>query len=120
MRILHHLKKRLPSEKNAVLFCGYQAAETKGRLLQEGIDTIRIHHEEVPVRAEIININSLSAHADQTELTEFVNTTKNLKSVFINHGEPTQSQALKKQIEKTTSAKVFIPEPNDSFNLWDL
>ena len=119
-RILHHLKARLPKEENAVLFCGYQAAETKGRLLQEGIQKIRIHHEEIPVNAEIISINSLSAHADQKELTQFVSDTKNLKSIFINHGEPQQSQALKKQLEQISPAKIFIPSTNESFNLWDL
>lgn len=75
-RILHHLKARLPHANNGVLFCGYQAAETKGRLLQNGIEKLRIHHQEVNVEACIYSLDAISAHADQDELVQWLSEIK--------------------------------------------
>jgi metallo-beta-lactamase family protein len=63
-RILHHLKHRLPFEANTVLFCGYQVEGTKGRFPQDNVvqlESLRIHHQQVPFAAEIATIQSLSA-----------------------------------------------------------
>ena len=67
-RILHHLKNRLPSRKNAVLFVGFQPESTRGQRLRDGAEKIRIHGKDVTVRAHIDNIDALSAHADRDEL----------------------------------------------------
>jgi metallo-beta-lactamase family protein len=91
-RILHHLKARLPKEENTVLFCGYQAEGTKGRTLQDrpnGLDKLRIHHLEVPIEAEIATMESLSAHGDWQDLSDWVKRmTKPPSHVIINHGNP--------------------------------
>jgi metallo-beta-lactamase family protein len=71
-RVLHHLKQRLPDPKNGVLFVGFQGKETKGRLLQDGIQTLRLHHEEISVRAEIFTLDGYSAHGDADDLINWL------------------------------------------------
>ncbi|MFK7822646.1 MAG: MBL fold metallo-hydrolase RNA specificity domain-containing protein [Oligoflexales bacterium] len=117
-RILHHLKARLPDPNNTILFCGYQAAETKGRLLQNGIDKLRIHHQEVNVEASINSLEAISAHADQDELMQWLQSIKNVQKVFINHGEPEQSKALLNRIKKELSLDAKIPAYGDEFKLF--
>src|SRR4029077_16039682 len=64
-RILHHLRRRLPAPRTTVLFVGYQAAGTRGRMLREGAERVRIFGADIPVRATILATDALSAHADQ-------------------------------------------------------
>jgi len=94
-RILHHLKWRLPDARNAVLFVGYQAQGTRGRLLRDGAEHLRIHGQDVPVRARIASVDALSAHADRNELLRWL---KGFdpppQQTFIIHGEPEASEAL--------------------------
>lgn len=71
-RVLHHLKLRLPDPRNTVLIVGYQAEGTRGRLLQEGATTIKIHGEHVPVVARVKSIQGFSAHADWTEIDHWL------------------------------------------------
>jgi metallo-beta-lactamase family protein len=71
-RVLHHLKHRLPDRRNEVLLVGYQAQGTRGRRLQEGAATVRIHGGEIPVRARVTSLSVLSAHADQQEILRWL------------------------------------------------
>jgi len=115
-RILYHLKERLPEPENIVLFAGYQAEETKGRLLQNGLLNIRIHKENVPVRARIETIESLSAHADSDELVDWVRKMKRPpKRIFLNHGERTAQTALAYRLMHELDLKAKIPAPGESF-----
>lgn len=102
-RVLHHLKNYLPSEKNTVLFVGYQAEGTKGRYLQEKgkeTGTIRIHHQEIPVRARIDTLPSLSAHGDQKDLMDWIKTAPSKpKKIFLNHGNPHSMQSFAAKIQ---------------------
>jgi metallo-beta-lactamase family protein len=117
-RVLHHLKYRLPKPENAVLFVGYQAEETKGRLLQEGIKSLRIHHQEVEVRAEIVTIDGLSAHADGDDIIAWIKSfRRGPKRIFINHGEKRACEALAKRIREELKIEVHIPEPMQEFEL---
>ena len=119
-RILHHLKHRLPNEKNTVLFCGYQAEGTKGRVLQESmgvLKSIRIHHQEVNIEAEIATMDHLSAHADQSELLAWIASMKKKpKSIIVNHGEPEAQKALAKLIEKDLSIKCYCAHEQKQFH----
>ena len=103
-RILHHLKARLPDSRNTVVFSGYQAEGTKGRWLQDNCNSaasVRIHHEEIPLDAEIVAIGSLSAHGDYQDTLEWLeNMTKVPKRIFLNHGEKEASTALAELIRK--------------------
>lgn len=110
-RILHHLKRRLPHPENTVIFVGYQVEETKGRLLKQGLPTIRIHKEDIMVEAEITSISSLSAHADSSELVKWVQRLpKKPKHIFLNHGEPAASKALQYRLKSELQVDVSIPQ----------
>jgi metallo-beta-lactamase family protein len=110
-RVLHHLKARLPHKANAVLFVGFQAHGTKGRLLMNGIDRIQIHHEEVPVNAEIRSVEGLSAHADSLEIINWLKSFSKLpEKIFLNHGERDPLKALKFRIQNELGlSEVYIP-----------
>lgn len=117
-RILHHLKTKLPDEKNAVVFTGYQARGTKGLLLKNGLRRIRIHHQEIDVEAEIVNLDSLSAHADSDEIMQWLKFIKNPPAkTFLVHGESEARAALKYRIETELRWQVECPNANDSFSL---
>jgi len=117
-RILHHLKAKLPSEKNGVLFVGYQAQGTKGLLLKNGLKKIRIHHREIDVEAQIYNIESMSAHADSDETLRFVQRmSKKPELIFLNHGENNSLETLRYRFEKELKLKTLIAEPNAQYEI---
>ena len=71
-RILYHLARRLPDSRNAVLLAGFQAHGTRGRALLEGARHLRIHGEDVPVKAQILRLSQFSAHAGRSELLRWL------------------------------------------------
>ena len=101
-RILHHLKNRLPDERNGVLFIGFQAEGTKGRYLLDNGEKekeMRIHHHPVPINAKIYNLDAFSAHSDYKEILNWLETIENKpKEVIINHGAPNSQEALAQKI----------------------
>lgn len=94
-RILHHLKQRLPDPRTTVLLVGFQSIGTRGRALQEGASTIRIHGQSVPVRAEVATIDGLSAHADREEILRWLSGFRRRPAqTYVVHGEPHAAQSL--------------------------
>lgn len=121
-RVLHHLRERLPEEKNAVVFCGFQAEGTKGHFLQHARrnqDVLRVHHKEVPVNAEIVTLEGFSAHADQRELLDWLAGFRRLpKHVLLNHGESLAQTEFKKVLEtRFPEIEIQIPQMNEKFQL---
>lgn len=117
-RVMHHLKSRLPNKRNGVLFVGFQALNTKGRLLQEGLNSLRIHHQEIPVEAEIFTLDGLSAHADYQDILDWLSQVKKPPTqIFLNHGEKEAAKSLKKKIEETFHYECTIPRHMDEFEL---
>lgn len=117
-RVLHHLKAKLPKDKNAVLFTGYQGQGTKGLLLKGGLNKIRIHHQEVDVEAEIVTLDSLSAHADSDELMQWYQNIKTPPAkTFLIHGEATALGALQYRIQNELGWTSIIPKNGDEFEL---
>lgn len=118
-RVLHHLKKRLPDRRNGVIFVGYQVEETKGRVLENGVESLRIHHQEVPVRASIFSLQGLSAHADFMDTLDWLKHFKRLpRLIFLNHGELPAARYLKDLIEaEFPTVKVTIPSTNEIFRI---
>jgi metallo-beta-lactamase family protein len=94
-RILHHLKLRLPDPSTMVLLAGFQAAGTRGRSLLEGAKTVRIHGDDVPVRAQVVALDGLSAHADTDDLLRWARGfAQPPGKVFVVHGEPQPADRL--------------------------
>jgi metallo-beta-lactamase family protein len=117
-RILHHLARRLPDSRSAVLLVGYQAEASRGRALQDGAKYVRIHGEEVPVRAEVVNIGQLSAHAGKSELLRWLSGFQSApRQTFLVHGEPVALQALRDAITAQFRWPVTIPAYRQSFDL---
>jgi metallo-beta-lactamase family protein len=108
-RVLHHLKQRLPNPDTTVLFAGYQAEGTRGRLLQDGAKEVKLLGEVVPVRAQIKVIDGFSAHADQAEILRWLGTFKQApRMTYIVHGEPPAAAALADSIRERLKWKVEI------------
>ncbi len=117
-RVLHHLKARLPDSKNGVLFVGFQGKETKGRLLQEGIQSLRIHHQEIPVEAEVFTLEGYSAHADVNDLISWVKGfTRKPNRIFLNHGEEEVQKEFAERLRRQFGVEVIIPDLNEEISL---
>jgi len=118
-RVLHHLKAKLPDPKSGVLFVGFQASGTKGRLLKEGIPRIRIHHQNIDVEAQIYSLEGLSAHADANELMAWMKRLRRPpRKTLVNHGEIEASMALKFSLEKDLGwPSVEVPAIGDVIDL---
>lgn len=117
-RVVHHLKAFISDEKNTVLFTGFQAAGTRGEALIHGARHIKIHGELIPVRAEIVLSDSLSAHADSSETLEWLSHFKRApKKVFLTHGEPPQAAALQLKIQEKLGWTCSVPEYLDKVTL---
>jgi metallo-beta-lactamase family protein len=98
-RILHHLRRLLPDERTTVLFVGYQAAGTRGRLLRDGAPTIKMFGDVVPVRARIMASDAYSAHADRAEILRWLRGFRRPPAMtYIVHGEPPAAAALRDAI----------------------
>lgn len=117
-RVLHHLKTKLPYEKNGVLFVGYQVPGSKGYLVKNGLSKIRLHHQEVDIEAEIFSMDSLSAHADSDQIMKWLKQFRRLPSrIFLNHGEDVARQSLAYRIEHELGIKCELPLLNQEYVL---
>lgn len=113
-RVLHHLRRFLPDARNTVLLVGYQAAGTRGRSLLEGADELKIHGQYVPVKAKIVQIEALSAHADYRELIDWLRASHIApKQVFVTHGEPQAADALRRRLVDELHWSVTDPDLGD-------
>jgi metallo-beta-lactamase family protein len=113
-RVTHHLKALLPDRDNTVLLVGFQAVGTPGRMLLDGAHEIKIHGQYVPVRAEIVEIEAFSVHADASELVDWLMSCADKPSqVFVNHGEPEAAQALADRIRHEWDVAVVVPQPGE-------
>ncbi len=117
-RVLHHLAKRLPDSRSAVLLVGYSAEGTLARALQDGAQYVRIHGQEVPVRAEIVVMDQLSAHAGRSELLRWLSGfTAPPRQTFLVHGEPSGLEGLRAGIASQFRWPVAVPAYLQSFDL---
>jgi metallo-beta-lactamase family protein len=117
-RIVHHLKESAPDPRNAIVLTGFQAAGTRGESLARGADRIKIHGMMGPVRAEIREIDSFSAHADAGEILDWLKGfARPPKRTFITHGEPSASEALRRRIQDELGWDAVVPELGQAFSL---
>jgi metallo-beta-lactamase family protein len=117
-RILHHLTRRLSRPENLILLAGYQARGTRGRSLQDGAKTLRIHGENWPVACRHETIHGLSSHADRTELLRWVNSADSKPAkVFVVHGEPDSAAGFAEELRRELGAEVHVPSLGKGFEL---
>lgn len=109
-RILHHLKTFAPDPNNCIALTGFQAAGTRGEALLKGVPEIKIHGQMVPVRAQVINLENLSAHADCSEIISWLAQMKNdPRKVIVTHGEPEAAQSLKERLVERFKWNCILP-----------
>jgi metallo-beta-lactamase family protein len=110
-RILHHLKRRLPEPSTTVLFVGYQAEGTRGRLLRDGARQLKVLGELVPVRAAIQVSDAYSAHADRDEILRWLRGfTRPPDMTWAVHGEPRAARALCGLVERSLGWRAAVAE----------
>jgi metallo-beta-lactamase family protein len=117
-RVLHHLRALAPDERNTILLPGYQAPGTRGADLAAGAPAITIHGQVVPVRAEVVQLGILSAHADQRDLVGWLGAAdREPEGVFLVHGEPAAADGLRRVVRERLGYEPRIPEYEESVEL---
>lgn len=117
-RIRHHLKHNLWRPESTIVFAGYQAEGTLGRLLLDGADRIRLFGEDIEVQAEIATMAAMSSHADQEGLMHWIGAyEKKPDRVFLVHGEDEAMEALQGMITDKLGLSVECPYSGSVFDL---
>lgn len=117
-RVLTYLKQMIDIPSTTVLLVGYQAEGTRGRQLLEGAHEIKLFGKYISVKAQIEHLDSLSAHADQLELLEWLSEIKNIpEKVFLVHGESSSLDTFRVKIRDTFGWQVHIPKLYDTFEI---
>ncbi|HKR36296.1 MAG TPA: MBL fold metallo-hydrolase, partial [Steroidobacteraceae bacterium] len=117
-RVVHHLKVFATDARNTILFSGFQAGGTRGASLVAGAGQVRIHGEVFPVRAEVCQLQSASAHADADELIAWLRQlTAAPRQIFITHGEASASDALRQRLQAELGWSASVPEYRDEIAL---
>lgn len=117
-RVLHHLKSLAPSPINTLLMPGFQAGGTRGARIVAGEPSVRIHGKDVPINAEVVPMQTLSAHADAEEIMQWLRGFKTPpRHTYVVHGEPNASDVLRHRIHDELGWSVSVPEYRDSVEL---
>lgn len=117
-RIVHHLKRRLPDARTTVILGGYMAVGTRGRALEEGAKTVRMHGQEIVVKAAIEKVPGLSGHADRKDLLRWLGAIKTPPTkTFLTHGEPDAAAALAETLLAERGWDVRVPAMAESVEL---
>lgn len=117
-RVLHHLTAFASDPRNAIILSGFQAGGTRGASLAAGARTLRIYGQDVVVKAEVVQMHAASAHADADEIIDWLrHAPKSPDRVFITHGEPNASEAMRLRIERELHWNAHIPEYLEKIDL---
>ncbi len=117
-RVVHHLKAFASDQRNTILFAGFQAGGTRGAAIVGGATSVRIHGQDVPIRAEVDLLNNLSAHADAAEIVQWMRGFSTVpRQTFITHGEPVAADAMRQRIERELGWPCRVPEYLESVSL---
>lgn len=110
-RMLNYLETQAQNPNNTLLFVGYQAEGTRGRKLLEGEKELKVYGKWMPFKMQVAEIEGLSAHADHTELMDWMSKIENNpERIFIVHGEKESAEALQKAIKETYGWDAEIPQ----------
>jgi metallo-beta-lactamase family protein len=117
-RILHHLVNYISNPSTRLLFVGYQAENTLGRLIQDGAKQIVVYHQKLYVNATISKISSLSSHADAPKLLKWLGAIHNETTLFLTHGEDPQRIALQEKIQRALGiAHIYLPKKGETYEI---
>jgi metallo-beta-lactamase family protein len=117
-RIKHHLARNINRPESVILFVGYQARGTLGRQIVEGQPSVRIHGQYYPVRAKVVQIQGLSAHADQQDLLRWLHYLRTEpKAIFLTHGEEDKAAAMAVLVDREFGWRAHIPEFQEEVEL---
>ncbi|MBM4249799.1 MAG: MBL fold metallo-hydrolase [Euryarchaeota archaeon] len=117
-RVVHHLAQNIGREDSTILFVGFQAGGTTGRRLRDGGKRIRLFGKEFDVRARIEALDSFSAHAGRSELLDWLGGFRRFPgTVVLNHGEPSASESLAREIRHRFGADVRVAAPGSRVEL---
>jgi metallo-beta-lactamase family protein len=117
-RVRHHLYNNIENPKNTFLMVGYCSPETPGGVLRAGATTINIFDEEKVVRADVVIMDSFSAHGDKKEMYEFIlNQKPTLKRMFLVHGELETQTNFKYFLQSRGFETIDIPKPGEVFTI---
>ncbi|MEA4911478.1 MAG: MBL fold metallo-hydrolase [Oscillospiraceae bacterium] len=117
-RIRHHLKHNLWRKESTILFVGFQAPGTLGRLLLDGEKSIRLFSERIAVNARIEQMEGISGHADREMLLGWLGNIKQKpRRVFVNHGEDAVCDVFAKEINKRFGVDALAPYSGGSYDL---
>ncbi|SHJ56511.1 metallo-beta-lactamase family protein [Dethiosulfatibacter aminovorans DSM 17477] len=115
-RVRHHLKHNLWKKNSSIVFVGYQAEGTLGRLLKNGEKEVRLFGEDICVQARIESVEGFSGHADQEGLLEWLKGFKEApKKVFVVHGEPDARDEFSRKIEEELGFSTVVPKMNSEY-----
>lgn len=110
-RVIHHIAAFGPHPENTIVFAGFQAGGTRGAAMLAGAREVKIHGSYIPIRAEVVALGNLSAHADADELMAWLRGfEKPPRSTYVTHGEPAASDALRMRIKDELGWDVHVPE----------
>lgn len=119
-RILSYLEEHANSDKDTLLFVGFQAEGTRGRKLLDGDKYIKMYGKDVPFRMQIKQLDGLSAHGDQNDLLDWLSDLEQQPSkIFLVHGEQDQAEAFQKKLKDTKQWDAEIPQLNHSLIIED-
>jgi len=119
-RILHHLRNGIGDPKNTVLFVGFQADGTLGRRLREGAEVVNILGEPAQRRCEVAALDGFSAHADQSEILDWVGRLDPApRRIFLVHGDEEAATTLAGRLRERVGAAVAVPAPGEEVALWN-
>jgi metallo-beta-lactamase family protein len=117
-RVVHHLENMLPNPNNAILLVGYQAAGTRGQHLLSGATSIKMFGKWIDVRAEIVQIEEFSVHADSQELLNWFKSADTVpKAIFAVHGESESADTFAKLINEELGWNSIVPKLELSYEL---
>ena len=117
-RVLHHLRALAPHRENTIVLPGFQAAGTRGADIAAGAESVKIYGEWVPIRAEVEQLDVLSAHADREDLLDWLGGARRRpRTVFLVHGEPVASDALRRAAKERFGAEPRVPEYRETVDL---
>lgn len=117
-RVVHHVDHSVEDEKNTFLIVGYCAPGTLGAMLKDGVEKVKLFGEEKQVNAQIVTMHSLSAHADRSEIMDFLDNQKEtVQELFLVHGEIDSQKALRSLMAENGFPQAKIPAPGDEFEV---